>query len=72
MKAPRKVTVRFRKTVFDCYVYDGLVESTYYNKMPVDGLFFDMGFNADIQTLASEAIAQQDIEIAEQLKESEN
>jgi len=60
MKANQKVPVTFRNTVFDCYVYDGVVQSVYYNSIPVDGLFFDMGFMAEIQTLATEAIEKQE------------
>ncbi len=72
MKAPRKVTVRFRNTLFDCEVdkhEHGYINSIEYNGTNVSGLLFDMGFLADIQTLATEELAQQDIEIAEQLKE---
>jgi hypothetical protein len=65
----RKLTVVFRNTHFDVEVYeDGMVAFTLHNGRQVDKLLFDMGFSDDIQTLALEAIAEQDNEIAQQRK----
>ena len=72
MKAPRTLQLRFINAAIDAHVdEDGSIEMLEHNGREVTGLLHDLGHSDDIQTLVLEAIAQQDNEIAEQLKEQD-
>ena len=65
----RRLQIKFRNTALDVYTNeDGTVKETVYQGEDCQELLFDLGHMYDIQTLALEAIAEQDMEIAQQRK----
>jgi hypothetical protein len=66
----RFVEIKFRDTHFDVVVdEDGVIDSIINQKENLMALFLCMGLFHDIITLTTEAIAEQDVEIAQQRKE---
>ena len=67
----KRVQIKFRNAALDVYTNeDGTIEAITNHDVPAYGLLFDLGHMDDIQTLTSEAIAEQDMESAQHAVES--